>query len=229
MRSDAGVRGRAADGRLDNRPSAEPPASLLPAGEHELTLGPGVEARLVVPPGHPGPRPLLVFFHGAGGRAAQSIAAAGALAAGRGVLLLAPTSVATTWDLIAGGLGRDVAVLDAALAEVAKRAAVRRTAVAGFSDGASYALSLGLANGHLFDAVLAFAPGFVAPPSRAGQPRIWISHGTQDRVLPVERCGRRVSRDLRTAGYAVRYEEFDGGHAVRPDDVAAALDWWLAG
>jgi predicted esterase len=99
--------------------------------------------------------------------------------------------------------------------------------VGGFSDGASYALSLGVANGDLFDAVLAFSPGFVAAPGEVGRPRVWISHGTGDRVLPVERCGRRVSRELAAAGYDVTYEEFDGGHVVTPDLVTAALQSWL--
>jgi phospholipase/carboxylesterase len=218
---------QAADGRLGSRPSARPASAPLPAGVHELSLGPGAAALLAVPPGEAVARPLLVFLHGAGGAGDQSLAAVGGIAAERGVLVLAPTSVAATWDLIAGGLGRDVAVLDAALADVSERAAVSRVAVGGFSDGASYALSLGLANGDLFDAVLAFSPGFVAPPGQEGHPRIWISHGTHDRVLPVERCGRRVSRDLASAGYEVAYDEFDGGHVVTADLVTAALDWWL--
>ena len=75
--------------------------------------------------------------------------------------------------------------------------------------------------------MLAFSPGFLAPPSVHGRPRVWISHGTRDRVLPVERCGRRVSGHLRTAGYDVAYDEFDGGHVVPPDLVSAALDSWL--
>jgi phospholipase/carboxylesterase len=36
-----------------------------------------------------------------------------------------------------------------------------------------------------------------------------------------------VAEQLTGAGYAVRYEEFDGGHVVRPGDVADALAWWL--
>ncbi len=199
----------------------------MAAGVHRLDLGSGAEALLAVPPGEPAERPLLVFFHGAGGAAAQSLAAVGDLATQRGVLVLAPSSVAATWDLIAGGLGRDVAVLDAALEQVSAGTAVSRIGASGFSDGASYALSLGLANGDLFDAVLAFSPGFVAPPRQEGRPRIWISHGTDDRVLPVERCGRRVFRDLGAAGYDVTYEEFDGGHVVTPALVAGALAWWL--
>jgi phospholipase/carboxylesterase len=134
--------------------------------------------------------------------------------------------VGRTWDLIAGGLGPDVALLDAALTASSERTAVSRTGLGGFSDGASYALSLGLANGDLFDVVLAFSPGFVAPPAWRGCPRVWISHGAHDRVLPVERCGRRVARDLTAAGYDVTYEEFDGGHVVTPELVTAALDSW---
>ena len=217
----------AAEGRLGSRPASTPTGVPLPAGVHRLTLGPGAEALVAVPAGDVGPRPLLVFFHGAGGSAEQSLRAVGEAAAARGALVLAPTSVDRTWDLIAGGLGRDVAVLDAALDEVGARAEVSRAAVGGFSDGASYALSLGLANGDLFDAVLAFSPGFMAPPSVHGRPAVWLSHGRHDRVLPVDRCGRRVARQLGSAGYEVTYEEFDGGHVMTPELVAAALDAWL--
>ena len=219
---------RAAQGLLASRPSPDPPAAPLPAGVHALPVEVGAEAVLAVPPDREGPIPLLVFFHGAGGSADHGLRLVGRTAAERGVLVLATSSVAATWDLIAGGLGPDVAALDAALAETSARVAVGRVAVGGFSDGASYALSLGLANGELFDAVLAFSPGFAAPPGRQGRPRVWISHGVQDRVLPVERCGRRVSRDLSAAGHDVTYDEFDGGHVVTPELVATALDWWAA-
>ncbi len=215
------------DGRLDTRPGPDPAGPPLPPGTTAIGSGGRAEALVAVPREGTGPRPLLVFCHGAGGDAAQSLAAVGDVAAARGVAVLATSSVAATWDLISGGLGRDVAVLDAALQEVATGLAVSRVALGGFSDGASYALSLGLANGDLFEALLAFSPGFVAPPGRAGRPRVWIAHGTADRVLPVERCGRRVARDLAAAGYDVDYDEFDGGHVVTPDLVTAALDSWL--
>src|SRR5438270_684707 len=88
-------------------PSAQtaptPPAGTAPAGVLGLHL-PGAEALLAVPAGEPGPRPLLVFFHGAGGTAEQGLAAVGGPAGDRGVLVLATTSAASTWDLIAGGL-----------------------------------------------------------------------------------------------------------------------------
>jgi phospholipase/carboxylesterase len=218
---------RAAEGRLDSRPGPVPDGPALPPGVHALDLDGGAQTLLSVPPGDPRPRPLLVFFHGAGGDAAQGLRLVGDAAAGAGVVLLATTSGARTWDLLAGGLGRDVAVLDAALAAAFARTPVDRVALAGFSDGGSYALSLGLANGELAEAVLAFSPGFVAAPARVGSPRVRIVHGAADRVLPVERCGRRVARELAGDGYDVTYEEFGGGHVVPPDEVTAALAWWL--
>jgi predicted esterase len=149
------------------------------------------------------------------------------VAAERGLLVLLPTSAASTWDLLSGGLGRDLDALDAALADVFAAHDVDRVAFAGFSDGGSYALSVGLANGDVGDAVLAFSPGFAAPPAQVGAPRVFISHGDADAVLPVDRCGRRVAGALGRSGYDVRYEEFAGGHVVPPELVRAAAGWWL--
>ena len=71
-----------------------------------------------------------------------------------GVAVLAADSRGTTWDAIRGGFGDDVAFLNRALEHVFGRLAVdpARVALGGFSDGASYAISLGLANGDLFPA-----------------------------------------------------------------------------
>jgi predicted esterase len=34
--------------------------------------------------------------------------------------------------------------------------------------------------------VLAFSPGFLVAPWPAGRPRVFVSHGTADRILPIE-------------------------------------------
>jgi phospholipase/carboxylesterase len=47
------------------------------------------------------------------------------------------------------------------------------------------------------------------------------------KVLPVESGGRRIAKELREAGYDVDYREFDGGHIVPPDLVAAATKRFL--
>ena len=215
--------------RLLSRPPSSPAELARAQGVHALA-GVGLpDHLLLVPPVAEGPAPLVVWFHGAGGNAARSLPGIQDVATRYGALLLVPSSAGSTWDLLQGGLGRDVAALDAALAEVFSSCPVGRVAFAGFSDGGSYALSLGLAHGDLAEAVLAFSPGFLAPPLLQGSPRCWVAHGTQDTVLPVDRCGRRVSEQLRRGGYDVRYEEFVGGHVVRPELLDEAFGWWLGG
>lgn len=174
----------------------------------------------------------MVVLHGAGGVADQVVPLLQEVAERERPLVLAPESrERSTWDVIHGRYGPDVAFIDRALAEVFERVAVRpdRIALSGFSDGASYALSLGLINGDLFSDVLAFSPGFAAPTEPKGCPRIFISHGDRDDVLPVENCGRPLARRLRRAGYDVEYREFSGGHVVPPDLVEAAVTRFLEG
>jgi phospholipase/carboxylesterase len=219
------------DGRLAARaPAPTAPARTLPSpGLHPLGELGLPDSLLLVPEGVAPGAPLVVWFHGAGGHAARSVPTVREAAAGAGVLVLLPSSADSTWDLLTGRTGADVAPLDAALGHVLRTYDVGRAAFAGFSDGASYALSLGLANGELAEAVLAFSPGFVSPPSLSGRPRCWVAHGTADTVLPVDRCGRRVVALLQRQGYEVHYEEFIGGHVVRPDHLVDALAWWLDG
>jgi phospholipase/carboxylesterase len=220
-----------AAGMLDARPTDAPSKTAESPGLHWLDVGSRRPAALFVP-GTLKPDvtvPLIVLLHGAGGDASGILGLMQAEAAARGVLLLAPQSDGATWDVIQGGYGTDVKALDRALHLVFERFAVdpEHVATAGFSDGASYALSIGLGNGDLFSNVLAFSPGFMAPGRISGQPRIFISHGTRDEVLPIDRCSRRIAPQLRRAGYDVDYREFDGPHVVPPDMVTAALDRFL--
>jgi phospholipase/carboxylesterase len=175
------------------------------------------------------PAPLLLVLHGATGSGRQAIRRLERLAEDRGVILLAPDSRAYTWDIVLGGFGPDVEFVDRALARAFSLRPVDPTCVAigGFSDGASYALSLGLANGDLFSRVVAFSPGFVADVDRRGSPRLFLSHGTRDEILPIETCGRRIANDVRRLGYEVRFVEFDGGHGVPAEVAETAMDWLL--
>ncbi len=99
----------------------------------------------------------------------------------------------------------------------------------GFSDGASYALGLGRANGDLFRRVIAFSPGVVPRSDTAdhGTPGIFISHGHSDAVLPFNRTATETVPALRQAGYVVEFIEFDGGHTVPVDVADQAFDWLL--
>jgi phospholipase/carboxylesterase len=100
-------------------------------------------------------------------------------------------------------------------------------AMAGFSDGATCSLSLGLANGDLFSAVLGFSPGFVVDLPHIGKPPVFISHGTQDNILPIDECSRRIVPKLEAEGYKVTYREFDGKHTLPPEVAAEAMRWFM--
>jgi predicted esterase len=147
-----------------------------------------------------------------------------------GVAVLAPNSRNTTWDAIGGSFGEDVAHLNRALERVFEMVAIdpARIAVGGFSDGASYALSLGMINGDLFPSIVAFSPGFVISGSPHGHPRVFISHGTHDSILPIDSCGRRIAAALISRGYDVIFREFDGDHEI-PSEVAREGLQWIAG
>jgi predicted esterase len=173
--------------------------------------------------------PLVLLLHGAGGSPRQGLDLLRTVADEHRLLLVAPKSISGTWDLIVDGFGLDVRRIDRVLEEVLDAYPVERIIVGGFSDGASYALSIGLTNGDLFDAVLAFSPGFAAPLVAHGKPRVFVSHGTGDPVLPVDTCSRRLVPRLESLDYRVTYEEFDGGHEVPQPVVDRAVSWMLSG
>jgi phospholipase/carboxylesterase len=77
--------------------------------------------------------------------------------------------------------------------------------------------------------VLGFSPGFLAVLAPVGRPRIYVSHGTADPVLPIDACSRLFVPVLRRAGYEVHFHEFGGGHTVPPVVADQALRWWLRG
>lgn len=174
--------------------------------------------------------PLLVMLHGATQSAEDMFWYLGNTHEEAGVAVLAPNSRHVTWDGINGSFGEDVAHLNRALERVFEVVAIdpARIAIGGFSDGASYALSLGMINGDLFPSVVAFSPGFVISATTHGQPRVFISHGTHDRILPIESCGRRIAAALISRGYNVTFREFDGDHEI-PTDVAREGLKWITG
>jgi predicted esterase len=198
---------------------------------HDFGKDRGRKAVLRVPAGYQAvtPAPFVLSLHGAGGDAEGGLYPLRDLADAAGLVLLSPASKASTRDLLGGGFGPDVAFIDGLLARAVGLVNVDldRVAIAGFSDGASYALSLGITNGDVFGATMAFSPGFSAPANRIGEPRVFISHGVRDEVLPVEPTSRRIARRLRVDGYEVRYEEFDGGHNVPASIARQAIEWFL--
>jgi phospholipase/carboxylesterase len=220
---------RLATGRLAARPRLV--EAKGPSGLHRLNLEGKRDGLVYVPEGAGGrwAAPLVLLLHGAGGDARLTVTLLRSLADRRGMILLVPESRGDTWDVIGGGYGPDVAYIERALEQTFGRYEVdpSHVAAAGFSDGASYALSLGVTNGDLFTHVLAFSPGFMAPAWPHGSPALFISHGTQDRVLPINLCSRRIVPRAQEAGYDVLYKEFEGPHIVPPEVAEEAVEYFL--
>ncbi len=222
--------------RLLARPGMSPSsdATEVTTGLQPLGLGSERDGLLYVPEGYKAAEgaPLALMLHGTMGDAQSGISPFLDLADEAGLILLAPESRdRRDWDMVFPGYyGPDVEFIDRALKQTFDHLAMDAggLAIEGFSDGASYALTIGLANGDLFSHVIAFSPGLVARVARRGEPSIFIAHGTRDAVLPIEATSRRRVSRLERDGYEVRYRKFDGGHTVPPEIAQEAVDWFVA-
>ena len=215
------------NGRLTAQVTA--PTSALGPGVHALGLGSPRDGVLFLPTSYDPATPitLVLMLHGAGGTGAAIGTAFEALAESAGVAVIAPDSRYRTWDAVLDDFGPDVKFIDAALAATFARVNVdpARLTIAGFSDGASYALALGVSNGNLFRRIIAFSPGFLYARSTQGKPPIYLAHGTSDPILPIASTSRVIAPALESAGYTVDYHEFDGGHVIKQSLAEDALAW----
>ena len=227
-------RGRTASAAAgDPRLDARPVRPWRPVQIGETRLGPQLPrgADLYVPRSYSeeAPAPLVVALHGAGG-SATSWRRWQPASEERGSVLLAPDSRGRSWDRVYGEIGPDARFIESALRHTFERCAIdpARIALAGFSDGASYALSLGPSNGDLFTHLIAFSPGFSMPEDPiVGKPRVFMSHGDRDRVLRVSVTREALAPMFEMDGYDVRYREFEGGHEIPAEVVSEALEWFL--
>jgi phospholipase/carboxylesterase len=217
-------------GRLSFSP-AELTKGPLPSGRNRLGVADERDSVLFVPTGLDtlGPVPLFVMFHGAGGFPEKVLPLIEEHAERDKFLILAPHSMYPTWDIVVGGSGPDLDRLHQALIEITSRYRIDRNhlAFAGFSDGASYALSIGITNGDIASHVIAFSGGFMSIFTQEGAPKVFIAHGLRDEQLPIETSGRANATKLKAAGYDVQYIEFNGLHAIQPAIVGMAIEFFL--
>ena len=200
-------------------------------GRFPLKLGDDRDGLVYVPPGYaPGkPMPLLMMLHGAG-NTSLSVQYTFPFADEFGVIILAPDSRdERTWDGVLRSWGPDVEFMGEALAQTAQRYDIdrKKLGVGGFSDGASYALSFGISFGDQFTSVIAMSPGVMQPIAARGKPRIFISHGTSDPIMPIDVTSRTFVPKLKGLGYDVTYREYEGRHSPSPPVVREAFEWFL--
>lgn len=235
---------------LKTRVSADAPVKRVPTGYFDFRNG----VVGYIPHSAAGKRaPLLVLLHGAGGEGVDMVERFKAEAERRGVILLAPKSGGITWDTILFfnpdygsfapiaklpptnppmAFGADIKRVDQALSQLLEHVAVdpERVGLLGFSDGATYALAIGPRNHQLFGTVIALSPGFAFPTMRKGRhQRIFLAHGTEDRVLRFIGSKRDIVPNLIRHGHQVTFVRFNGGHEVPADIAAQAFDFFLDG
>jgi phospholipase/carboxylesterase len=179
-----------------------------------------------VPEGYAPDRPagFVLVLHGSGGSGRKALGRIERTVIDEQAIALAVKSAGHTWDT---GFDDDVPTIERLMADVFDTYAIDRgrVGVQGFSDGASYTLSLGLANGDLFRHAVASSPGSYAEAPPRGRPRIFITHGRQDPVIPFDLTSEETVPELRRDGYEVTFRPFDGGHGMPNAMVPEMLDW----
>ena len=215
-------------GRLETRHS--PATERTVPGTYPLGLRRNRDGVLYLPPRYSPdtPIPLVLLLHGAGGTGARIAQRFQSYADELGIAFVAPDSTAVSWDRD-DRLKSDVEFIDRALAVAYRRVNTtpERVRIGGFSDGASYSLSVGLTNGDLFPRILAMSPGFCGPALPRGKPALYFTHGTRDDILPIDITSRKIVPLLQRAGYIVEYHEFDGTHESPPEIARPAFEWLI--
>ena len=180
------------------------------------------------------PLPLMVSFHGTGGKGSLMILRLQALAEREGFMVLAPDSVSVAGVWSVGQQPEDMTedyrhVMDC-VREVLRVPGVRidaaRVLAAGFSVGGNVApyiatreslfTAFAVLHGHLMPGAL----GRLRPP-------VWLSTGDRDRVRTVEYM-RSVAGHLTADGFpSVELRVFKVDHSLGDDELAALVAWWL--
>lgn len=206
------------------------PDIALPAQASEGVRRVTSSAYVYTPDAAASPAPVIVLLHGAGGNARSFLNEFMREADARGFVLLSVQSAGRTWALRKPSEKEaDVVNIKAAIQSLASTAPVnlKRVTAMGFSDGASYALSVGMAYPRMFRSIVAFSPGYAFAPTRldTGQ-RIFIAHSRRDRVLPAENT-REMVKGLESAGFKPEVHWFNGGHEIDPKLKQAGIDFAL--
>ena len=151
------------------------PADAVPRGQSPLGISDdGRDGVLFVPASYRDtvPAPLLVMLHGYGGWA-DEMKSTFSLAEEFGVVVIAPESRDVTWGRESPGFDEDVRYIGAAYRKVTKLVNIdpARVGLGGRSDGAGYALTMGLAYGDIFNHLIVIAGGRMNPIRRKGKRR----------------------------------------------------------
>jgi len=203
----------------------------IPMGKSRLGIADGErDGTVYVPQSYKKgvPTPIVVMLHGFRSTA-EAVRFTFPLAEEFGVIVLAPESRDMTWGQEIPGFDTDARFIGMAFRWVSEVLTIdpARVAMAGVSDGANYALNMGLAYGNTFNHLMIYSAGMLAPFRKEGKTKIFLAHGTKDKQMPIDRTGRKFAADLKQDGYDITYREYEGGHGAPPEVVRESFDWFV--
>jgi phospholipase/carboxylesterase len=173
------------------------------------------------------PLPLVVALHGGYGHGRDFLWTWLREARSRGFALLSPTSIGTTWSITS--IDDDAGTLKRHMEEVYARINIDRSRilVTGMSDGATFALCLGLREASWFTAI-APVSGVLSLTDIADAKgrRIYWVHGALDWIFPMSRAVF-ACQALKDAGADVKLKVIqDLSHAYPREENDGILTWF---
>jgi phospholipase/carboxylesterase len=179
--------------------------------------------------------PVVMALHGGSGHGRLFLWTWVREARSRGVIVVAPTAVGTTWSIMEPDL--DARNLVRVLEQVARTWRVDRTRMllTGMSDGGTFTLVSGIDEDSPFTHLAPVAASFHPLLLTMAQPRrllglpVYLVHGALDWMFPVS-VARSAYGALDAAGAKVVYREIaDLSHTWPRDENARMLGWFLGG
>ena len=179
--------------------------------------------------------PLVIALHGGSGHGRDFLWSWLADARGQGALVLAATSVGSTWSLMEPQ--QDLESLQRMLEFVRKHYRVddERVLLTGMSDGGTFSWVCGvMAPDGLFTHIAPVSASFhpmlleAAEPGRLAGLPIYLVHGALDWMFAVD-TARTAEGVVRAAGANVVYREIEDLSHTYPREENAAMLRWLAG
>jgi phospholipase/carboxylesterase len=177
--------------------------------------------------------PVVVAMHGGSGNGGAFLWSWLREARTRGLIVIAPTAVGSTWSLMEPEVdGESIARM---LEQVGARWRIdpARMLLTGMSDGGTYSYLLGLGANcrftHLAPIAASFHPMMMsfADAGRVRGLPIHIVHGRHDWMFPPQ-MAQSAYQALQMAGANVVYREIaDLAHTYPRDENGAILDWFL--
>jgi len=176
--------------------------------------------------------PLVVALHGGSGNGGAFLWSWVREARTRGMIVLAPTAIGSTWSLM--DPDTDGPSIDHMVDQIAGEWNIDadRQLLTGMSDGGTFSYVLGVRDGcrftHLAPVAAAFHPMMLtfADEGRLRDLPIYIVHGVEDWMFPPQ-LARQAEQTLGQAGAKVTYREIaDLSHTYPRDENGAMLDWF---